>query len=238
MKGCNIFGGIILNFIRKENIHIKSAYVSLSTSQPLKVVSSAVHNPGVGMYRHFVNRTVGYDYNDDNPRIEMNHYLEKHGFNPKETVGMMTAVLAEHAFVEAFDFEETSIVIMVTAGVSNAVDITGAFYREDKMRVGTINTWVFVNGELSDEAFFQAMIAATEAKVKTLFDENIMDPKTGTMATGTSTDSVLIAATQTGHYHQYAGSLTPLGTLIGQGVYQTMRKALIAYKQFKEEQLK
>ena len=38
----------------------------------------------------------------------------------------------------------------------------------DKPRIGTINTWVIVNGELPDEAFIQAMITATEAKTKAL----------------------------------------------------------------------
>ena len=31
---------------------------------------------------------------------------------------------------------------------------------------GTINTWIFVNGELTEEAFIQSIMTATEAKVK------------------------------------------------------------------------
>lgn len=220
--------------IQKEDIKIYPKLVTFTTSKPLKVVSSAVHNPGVGHYHTLVNRTVSYDYSADDPHVEMVDYLVQQGFEPSQTVGMMTAVLGQHASVDAYTFEETSIVVMVTAGVSNAVDITRAFHRTDKMRVGTINVWVLVNGELSEEAFFQAIIAVTEAKTKALYDEQVMDPYTQTIATGTSTDSVLIAATQTGYFHQYAGSITPLGTLIGQGVYHTMRSALAKYKQYKE----
>lgn len=223
-----------MRLFKKEDIQIRPNFVSLQLEQPIKIVSSAVHNPGVGMYRQLINRTVGYDYFVDDPRKEMTSFLTSNGFSPTDTVGMMTAVLAEHAFIENYEFEETSFVLMVTAGVSNAVDITRAFDREDKMRVGTINIWVLVNGTLSEEALFQAMIAVTEAKVKALFDENIIDPKTGTHATGTSTDSVLIAASQQGNFHQYAGSITPLGTLIGRGVYETTRKALEAYRRYKE----
>ena len=47
----------------------------------------------------------------------------------------------------------------------------------------------------------------------------VKDPVTGTLATGTSTDSILIAATQRGEKLQYAGTITPLGKLISQGVY-------------------
>ena len=89
----------------------------------------------------------------------------------------------------------------------------------EKPRIGTINTWVIVNGQLPDEAFIQAMITATEAKTKALQTESIKDPLTGTIATGTSTDSLLVAATQQGEFLPYAGPITPLGKLIGHGVY-------------------
>ena len=42
------------------------------------------------------------------------------------------------------------------------------------------------------------MISTTEAKVKALVDEGVTDPTTGTLATGTSTDSLLIASTEEG----------------------------------------
>jgi len=124
---------------------------------------------------------------------------------------------------------------MITAGLGNAVDITRAFHRMEQYHAGTINTWVLINGRLSDEALFQAMISTTEAKVKALADEGITDPTTGTQATGTSTDSLLIAATEEGDYHQYAGPITMLGKVIGYGVYETMREAIRKYKKDKEE---
>lgn len=220
--------------ITKASIKIERDHVALSVDTPLKVVSSAMHNAGIGYYRYFVNRSVGFDYNFYDPRQEMELYLQGNLYPVKETVAMMTAVFAQHAIVQDFEYEGTSIVIMVTAGVGNAVDITRAFHRADKIHAGTINTCIIVNGELSEEAFFQAMISATEAKTKALFAENILDPTTGTTATGTSTDSLLIAATQQGQFHQYAGPITPLGTLIGYALYQTMRQAIQGYKRYKE----
>lgn len=224
-----------MTIVTKEHIQIEKEYVKLSMKEPLKVVSSAMHNPGIGMYQHFVNRSVSYQYDFLDPHTEMQQFLLQQGFPVENTVAMMTAVFPHQVVVESFEYEGTSIVIAVTAGVGNAVDITRAFHREDKMHAGTINTWVFVNGELSEEAFYQSMISATEAKTKAIFAENILDPRTGTMATGTSTDSLLIGATQQGIYHQYAGPITPLGTLIGYGVYQVMRKAIAGYKRYKEE---
>jgi iron complex transport system ATP-binding protein len=53
-----------------------------------------------------------------------------------------------------------------------------------------------------------------------------MDKVTNTCATGTSTDSILIAATQRGAKLQYAGTITPLGKLISRGVYDCTVEAL------------
>ena len=59
------------------------------------------------------------------------------------------------------------------------------------------------------------------------------DPLTGTIATGTSTDSLLVAATQQGEFLPYAGPITPLGKLIGHGVYDCTVRAIRAYKKAK-----
>ena len=40
------------------------------------------------------------------------------------------------------------------------------------------------------------------------------------LATGTSTDSIMIAATQKGKPLEFAGTITPLGKLIGKGIYE------------------
>ena len=101
---------------------------------------------------------------------------------------------------------------------------------DEPPRVGTINTWVIINGHLPDEAFIQAMITATEAKAKALQVENIKDPLTNTIATGTATDSMLIAATQQGELLPYAGPITPLGKINRNGVFDCTVKAIRVYK--------
>ena len=217
--------------VTKQDFAVSSNYVSLTTAGPLKTLSSAVHNPGMGWYRSFVNRHVDANYDCDDVKSEMANYLEANGFNCTDTVGMMTAVTTEHVEIGEYVGDFGTVLIAVTAGVGNAVDVSQALSREQ--RVGTINTWVIVNGILPDEAFIQAMITATEAKTKALQVELIKDPLTGTIATGTSTDSLLVAATQQGEYLPYAGPITELGKLIGHGVYECTIKALQAYKKAK-----
>ena len=79
------------------------------------------------------------------------------------------------------------------------------------------------------------MITATEAKTKALAEEEIRDVQTNTIATGTATDSLLIAATQHGEEMPYAGPITDVGKLIGHGVFETTVEAIRKYKQSKNE---
>ena len=81
------------------------------------------------------------------------------------------------------------------------------------------------------------MITATEAKTKALQQEQVKDPLTGTIATGTSTDSCLVAATQQGEELPYAGPITELGKLIGVGVFECTIEALKLYQLAKAKSL-
>jgi len=216
--------------ITKEHFTVSDNYVVLQSETPLKTLSSAVVNAGSGWFRTFVNRNVKADYACDDSTKEMLDYLVAHGFSTTDTVGMMTAVQTNHAVIEEYTGAFGSIVIAVTAGVGNAVDVSKAFEREHEPYVGTINTWIIVNGQLSDEAFIQAMITATEAKTKALQHEDVRDPITHTLATGTSTDSLLVAATQKGKHLPYAGPITELGKCIGRGVFECTTLAIKRYK--------
>lgn len=219
--------------ITAQQIKIRDEFVELQTTFPLKTVSSAVHNAGFGWFQTFINRAVDASYMAEDAHVEIKHYLEKKGFSPSNTVAMMTAVASKHVVVKEFSSSIGSIVVAVTAGVGNAVDVSKAYERSEKPHIGTINTWVFVNGTLTDESFMQAMTTATEAKVKALAIENIRDKVSKTTATGTSTDSILIAATQKGPFFEYAGTITEIGKLIGHGVFETTCIALQTYKRAK-----
>ncbi|MBU8907182.1 heme ABC transporter ATP-binding protein [Desertibacillus haloalkaliphilus] len=192
----------------------------------LKTLSSAVIGAGFSWDHIFINRHVRKDYDADDAKEEFIDYLSKHNIDHADTVAMMTAAILEDASFEQADGEDFSMMVMVTAGVGNAVDASKAYLQECKAPVGTINIWVFIEGELTDAAYVQAMMTATEAKTKALLDEEVIDPYTNTIATGTSTDSLLIAATQTGVPLPYAGTITPLGKLLAKTVYEATVKAV------------
>ena len=61
--------------VLRDHIKIKEEYVELKLNFPLRVLSSAVHNAGLGWYSNFINRTVKADYNIDKVKEE---FLQKH----------------------------------------------------------------------------------------------------------------------------------------------------------------
>ncbi|WP_445479314.1 adenosylcobinamide amidohydrolase [Lysinibacillus irui] len=216
--------------IKKEHFTITEHYIQLKTEIPLKTVSSAVHNPGIGWHNCLLNRSVPSDYVISDVKREVNEFLRKGKFSPTNTVVMLTAVPTSLVAMNEFSAPFGSMIVAVTAGVGNAVDVSRVHERQDDPYIGTINTWVIINGCLSEEAFFQAMMTATEAKTKALHSENIRDERSGTIATGTATDSLLIAATQNGEEMLYGGPITEVGKMIAKGVYETTVQAIRNYK--------
>ncbi|WP_026575281.1 adenosylcobinamide amidohydrolase [Bacillus sp. UNC438CL73TsuS30] len=226
---CLLPEGIIegLPFIVDESmLAVSKEFIMLRTPAPLRTMSSGVIGSGTGWHQTFVNRHVDKTYNCSDHRFEMASFLKANGFEPSETVGMMTAVFLEDLVYQKVEENDFSLFVVVTAGVGNAVDASKSDLHSFEAVPGTINTWIFVNGELTEEAFIQSIMTATEAKVKAIHDLNVIDTITGTIATGTSTDSILIAATQTGRSLEYAGTITPLGKLICKAVYQCTTKAI------------
>src|SRR5699024_11438319 len=100
------------------------------------------------------------------------------------------------------------LLVVVTAGVGNAGDASLGESHAFELLPGTINTWIFVSGKLTEEAFLQAIVTATEAKTIALRELVVLDQQTNTIATGTSTDSILVAATQTGKQLEFEVPIT------------------------------
>ncbi|MGE7986455.1 adenosylcobinamide amidohydrolase [Lysinibacillus fusiformis] len=216
--------------IKKEHFIITEHFIQLQSEIPLKTVSSAVHNPGIGWHNCLLNRSVPSDYVISDVKREVNEFLKRGHFSPTNTVVMLTAVPTTLVAINELAALFGSVIVAVTAGVGNAVDVSRVHERQDKPYIGTINTWVIINGCLSEEAFFQAMMTATEAKTKALQTENIRDERSGTIATGTATDSLLIAATQKGEEMLYGGPITEVGKIIAKGVFETTVQAIRNYK--------
>jgi iron complex transport system ATP-binding protein len=209
----------------KQNVKIHSGLLDMSNDRifltspiPLRTMSSGITGAGIGWHRSFVNRIVPPEYDCSDHKAEMAEYLHAQGFLPSETVGMMTAVPAETASFQLFTSGELSIFVLVSAGNTS----------RDLPR--NINTWLFINGKISEEAFIQSAMTAAEAKVSVLQELDRSVNGAGGTVHGISTDSICIAATQQGPLISYAGTATPLGKLISEGIHTCTKEAILKYR--------
>lgn len=229
MTGCDALG----RFEEAYEVSRTDRVIHIAFRRPLRTISNGVNGEGLQWLRHFCNFHVDMNYDGAHPQEDIRGWIRDLGLPFEQTAGMMTAVyLKDAAFVRAAS-AHYELLVMATAGVGNSVDITRALQPGPEPAAvpppGTINIMVLIDGHLTDGALVNALISATEAKTKALFDMNVRDPQSGTIATGTSTDSVLIAATQRGKPTSYAGSGTEIGKLLGSSVHQAVTRSLVRY---------
>ncbi|MGJ9385653.1 adenosylcobinamide amidohydrolase [Salipaludibacillus sp. CF4.18] len=201
-------------------------FIHLEFDQPLRTISNGVVGEGIQWVKHYCNFHVDKNYDCSSPKEELEGWMRDNGIPPEQAVGMMTAVQLKYAVVRTAKIENIQFITVVTAGVGNAVDISQEGDYEREYKIGTINTMVFVDAHLTDGALVNACMSATEAKTKALSDLKVKDPFTNTIATSTSTDSLLIGVTQQGEATPYAGSGTFVGKGIGRMVYEATREAI------------
>jgi iron complex transport system ATP-binding protein len=192
--------------------------IVLKSPVKLRTMSSGITGAGIGWHSSFVHRIVPMEYDCSDHKAEMAEYLQENGFLPSETVGMMTAVPAETASYQLFENDGLSMFIIVSAGNTH----------RDRPR--NINTWLFINARISEEAFIQSAMTAAEAKISVLHELEGSGSGNAGHSAGISTDSICIAATQQGESISYAGTATPLGKLISEGIQSCTKEAILKYR--------
>lgn len=191
------------------------------SATPLTILSSAVVGGGYTQARVIINRHVHKAYDHPDPAQDLHDFARQNGIN-EAFVGLMTAVYIDHTQIIAQTHAGVQGALILTAGYSNAT--AAGLTPPADLRPGTINLILLLDAALSPAAMVNAVITATEAKTHILrrWDKRTPD---GLPATGTSTDSVVVACTGRGPTHSYAGPVTPVGYLIGQMVRQGLQEA-------------
>jgi iron complex transport system ATP-binding protein len=200
-----------------EVIHIQSV-------SPLTALSSAIVGSGFQRVRHILNAHVDKDYATPNPKADLRALARRCGADGP-FVGLLTAVHLRKARMAFFEADGLSVGALITAGVSNATcaGVTLPFLCQP----GTINIILLLDAQLTRGAMLNAFITATEAKCAVLQSRNIRAPNDNP-ATGTSTDTITIAATGKGSLNSYAGPVTTIGWLIARAVRQALEDSLSA----------
>jgi iron complex transport system ATP-binding protein len=205
-------------------IAIDETAARVASDQPFAVLSSAVVGGDLRATRHIVNMHVRKGYASENPENDLRAFAAQLEI-AEPFVGMMTAAYTHNARVAIESRDGITVAAIVTAGLSNLT--AAGFSAPMQILVGTINTIVLIDAALTDAAMANAIITATEAKTLTLI-ERAARTRDGDPASGTSTDSIVIAHTRRGEALRYAGPATVVGHLIARTVRDAMTQSLIA----------
>jgi iron complex transport system ATP-binding protein len=214
----------------------------LHSKTPLKILSSAVLNGGLFDSNYIVNVQVSEDAGsnvDDQVHKEADEFLKdeitKMSFPQDEVVAIMTAAKMKNVEVVNLKFEDLTLTAFVTAGAYFAAtagdEIASKQTAFPFKKWGTINIIIIIDGNLTESCMVNAVVTATEAKAASLKELDVRSRFSGEVATGTITDSVVIACTKRGPQIKYAGTGTLLGELISKSVKMALKKAI--YKQEK-----
>lgn len=207
-------------------------HLLLTPPTPLQGVSSAVYGGGMRKLRQIVNIYVDKHYRCDEPERDIRGLLQEWDIPAQETAGLLTAVRLRYAAVAEECCNDYAVFCCATAGASNSA-------RAGVQRTtfpalwtpGTINILLAIDGRMTDAALVNAVITATEAKTAALQDLGVLDAENGLAATGTTTDAVVLGASQRVDWpllHAYAGTATDLGGTIGRLVYAAVSESLRA----------
>ncbi len=215
------------------NAQVDSHKLVILSERPLDVLSSAVLNGGLTKAKAIISIHVPEDRDEEihkNPESFLKRTVVKLGFDPEKVVGIMTA--ADLRKVEVFDQrnQDTTLSAFVTAGVGCSATAGEATVSKrdssDIKKVGTINIILLIDGNLTESCMVDAVKTATEAKTVAMRELDVRSHFSGDLASGTVTDTAVVACTKRGKPVKYAGTATALGEMIGKAVKESVKKAI------------
>jgi iron complex transport system ATP-binding protein len=204
------------------SVEVGREAVWVRSAEPLRVLSSAVVGGGLATTRHILNVRVPTGYRGVDPAADLHGFAGRLGIE-EAFVGLMTAAWT-HEAVTAIEAEDgVTVTAVVTVGLGG-VECAG-LSPPAAWRPSTINTIVLIDGRLEAAAAVNAVITATEAKAAALAAAGVVTPG-GAPATGTVTDSVVVAWTGGGRLLEYLGPAAPGGWLVARAVRRAVAEGV------------
>jgi adenosylcobinamide hydrolase len=207
------------------SIQLKEQHIVVHSQSGFITLGSALWGGGLGDSSHFVNLHVSKDFDCSMPEKTLESLILEFGYPLNKTVGLMTAAHLHRTSVQEEICDQYGLVVCTTSGVGNAARAGVQRTVYSSYRPGTINILMFIQGSMTASAMIEGIMAATEAKAAALQDMSIMDPETELIATGTTSDAIVIACDSRyfqGGVHQHAGTATDIGNAIGRLVHRSV----------------
>ena len=203
------------------SVEVGSEAVVVTSGEPLRVLSSAVHRGGFVEARAIVNLHVHKNDPCADPSGMIGAFARRAGV-PAPWVGLLTGAYTERAMQAEEAAAGFHALAVVTVGLSNLV---AAGTSPVAARVAsTINTIVVVDADPEPAALVNAVITATEVKGLALREAGLLAAG-GLAASGTSTDAVVIAATGRGPRARFGGPASPMGWAVARAVRAALDRA-------------
>ena len=223
MKQLNLVGeGVRLLF--EENI------LAVLSDSPLSTVSSAFHCGGIKETKVIINAQVPQDYNDQNLHQDPEKFIQRcfsrltlGGF-ADGFVGMITFAVVAAFSVVSMREGDVAVSVVATGGCTHAESAGERLVLLPA--AGTINLIVIIDGNPTESCMVSSVITATEAKSAALRELDVRSLYTGSQATGTPTDAIVVAKTGQGSDIIYSGPASKLGYLIACCTKQAVKEAV------------
>jgi len=208
---------------RGVQCYVDGGNLIIESSSPLKVLSSAVLNGGLREARSILNHQVPDDFNEPDPTAYLEQVVQSLKI-PRPVVGLMTAAPVDKASHKGLTCNSLAVDVIVTAGLSNAMAIADPLNMKE---VGTVNIILLVDGVVEDSCLVELVRMVAEAKAEAFRKLDVRSRASGRLASGTSTDSIVVACTRRGEHVTYAGPATELGRAVGLGVLEAVKEAIV-----------
>jgi adenosylcobinamide hydrolase len=192
--------------------------VVVTAAEPLAVVSSAVVGGGFTSARAVVNLHVPKSLRLEETEARLTAFAERRRV-PAPWVGLLTAAWTEKACVAEAEADGIRALAVVSVGLSNR--IAAGLARAAAWSPATINTIVVVDAAAEPAALVNAVITATEVKTLALTAAGVRCDD-GRLASGTSTDAVVVAATGRGPRCRFGGPVSELGAVVARAVREAL----------------
>jgi adenosylcobinamide amidohydrolase len=196
--------------------------------QGYRMISSAVVGGGIGPREWVLNAQVPGAYSRTDPAAHVAEVAAGLGLSGPG-IGMLTAAPVS----EVVEREAEGVHVAATVGLRvptwaaappgetdpGLLPVSG---RDPVVRPGTINVIVSVPVPLTDPAYVNAVVTATEAKTQAILDA-------GFPGTGTATDAICIAAPTGGVPRDFAGPRSLCGASIARAVHAAVHAGALLY---------
>ena len=185
--------------------------VVVTARAPLAVLSSAFVRGGLASARAIVNLHVPKSLRQEDADALLPAFVDRRRI-PGPWVGLLTAAWTERAQVAGECLNGVTALAIVTVGLSNRV--AAGTTPVGVWAPSTINAIIVVDAAPDPAALVNTVMTVTEVKTSLLAAADLRCAD-GHVASGTSTDAIVVAATGRGPRQRFGGPISDLGWVVG-----------------------